>query len=520
MRMILSQTNVVVRLALGLLVFGCFFPLTSEASNHTYFDAGWFEHRAVVLAPDTTCGEGMARISFLVKDFDSMANLANTQGLSMNIQVWNANTFMVVRQTGFQPLTSASSGRSVCYNPMTERVNPTVLATAESPYRSYRGYGWTWMDDSANRREIGYHHQGNIHIMQKTDGAYTSRALYPARQIVNVSPVYRFTIPTLTSLYGATGVDSTITHVVDMMTGTLIRRRDINTRGGAGNYELGNVALTDGYFAWTFTNRMNGQHRITFPGTSSGSNLFLGSRGITVTNNYAPSTGWPAPAPFLVDRVVPAAAASHAITSESETSVAVDLRAVVRDPLAGMATVRFTIEDITARQTPVTGSYTYPFVVGAGVTGGPKDEQQVTVPFTLLPGSTYRYRVTATDAAGNVVTTTAITFTTPGTRPDVVEPPVVEPVDIDVSISVTPTVVRRGDEVYITWEATPPTAITGCTLTGLDAVPTPINPTAPEGGIAVTVTAQRSFTISCTGIDGSVHEDSVTVQILPDIYET
>jgi hypothetical protein len=75
------------------------------------------------------------------------------------------------------------------------------------------------------------------------------------------------------------------------------------------------------------------------------------------------------------------------------------------------------------------------------------------------------------------------------------------------TITASPTLVRKGDEVTVTWSNVGPGCTLSAKLAGEDAT--------TEGSATFTATGESTLTVTC----GS-YSDSVTVKVLPELYET
>jgi hypothetical protein len=111
-----------------------------------------------------------------------------------------------------------------------------------------------------------------------------------------------------------------------------------------------------------------------------------------------PVGNWTVPSDFYVDTTAPTASVT---LTGSSTPVESRVNAVVnvRDLGSGMRS--FNLVLIPTRTPQNMASVTVPFTVGAGLIGGPKDQQTARLSLRVLPGTDYQYYVVATDVAGN-----------------------------------------------------------------------------------------------------------------------
>lgn len=378
----------------GMLV-GYAYPLLSTAAT----SAGWYSARSEHMGTAPECSSGEVRMDVALKEYGSFADI-DPAGVRIKLQVFEDLNDGVVRETGWSTGTGVSP--AVCYDLQDEAVKPIIeVIDGSSPYRAYEQA--VIQANPYDTYEDGEYFRAYIHLMRTNDSdGYTVEALSPVEQIHNTDPGYSMRVAALPEQYD-TFANSQLDDLYGVM--VFLRRDDIEglseqfgsltSSGAYSSHSFGPYGLTeDGYYAWTTFYVLDNE--ITFGGNVKSQSIASGS-------------AYPYPT-FLLDRTSPDTTISLTEGENDDDGQDVTITNAVRDDLSGLTSTTLYIDG-----SPVSD---HTFTVGSGVTGGPKNLQEVDFSITLPPGATYTIYTRTEDAAGNVVESNTIEYTVPAAEPD------------------------------------------------------------------------------------------------------
>jgi hypothetical protein len=390
-------------------------PSLAEANT----GSGWELATAEFLGDAVGCEPGQSKRDFVLHEFGSTKPIANTAGLMVKTQVVyrSGPIVKVVRESDWVYDTNRSP--AICFEPTTESPRLIVQTSSAAGFYPYVGAGWWPSDKSTRLKERGVYLRGFAQLQPKSI-LPTIEVKSPIDSFLRTAtPAITVTTNSISRLYGATGYSRSWFGL--WKNGMRTNRYMIKHGGAEATRVFTPMTLIDGLYTMTVVPQLNGSAKTkkadtlivattttqSRPSNNAFANFTDDDRRLGSTQsmkNY--SQGWDlvsegivtTPVNFYIDTTLPTASVTVTGTSTQVESL---INSVVTVQDMGSGIKSFSLVLIPVRSPGSVASVTVPFVVGAGLIGGPKDAQTVRMSLRVLPGTDYQYYVVATDAAGN-----------------------------------------------------------------------------------------------------------------------
>lgn len=377
-------------------------PLVSMADT----SSGWYSFRTEYLGGASGCPAGFTQMDIAIKDADSFLDI-NPAGVRIKLQVFNMQNLLqpfFVRENQWAENSTLSN--SICYDSHREGVRPVIEV---SPSSSYRPHRQEMIVGSLSGIDAGHRLRGYAHLLPKQySDPETVRTIEPREQIINQDPGYRVGIRSLPEQYNdpqnmsMDGLATSLLYVWHHQD-QLWSRYQFSTPGGAHSSRVlpPRDLAQDGYYLWTVSHSLNSL--ITLGG--SGQGYWVNWSNTIISGTTHPYTN------FLLDRQPPTTEVTLEVGETSSTgSQEFSIRNTARDTVSGLVQMDVFISNADIGEVRVARET---FSVGAGLTGGTKNTQEITVDVQVPSGQSYEIFARAVDAAGNVAESNSIEYTAP-----------------------------------------------------------------------------------------------------------
>lgn len=383
-----NQTGILFSIVLfTLFLVSPFFAEHAAAANpgEAY---GWFASKVDYIGVALGCSTDQAALDIQLAQPDSKLP-ASDIAVVWSVYVRDISG-TIVRSTRH---TRQTLSTPICFDP---RVESTQVVVNDS--RSYREFTSPSITSGAELSSmIGYHFRGYVHLDVKSDnrGAYIA-GLFPAGHSIRINPVFYLQTNRLQNLYNTSSLESIKIYAVNLSTNnytTLVTDAsgDVGIRAVNGMTAL----PQDGNYFWVYHQNLNGTFNTSKP-----------SSVLNWTFRSLPTSGVTRPLSFIYDTTAPtinSIGSVRAIQTTAPQTVSTAVRVSIQDITSGVDTSTLLVRDnlnalVAVVEAPLQQQ---------------KDNLTITIEVVLPESKTYSFVNVLQDAAGNVSTSTSISFTVP-----------------------------------------------------------------------------------------------------------